>query len=427
MRLTFPPVAPERIQAPYPATAVMLILVASVCYLSLLSFINARGIGVSPALVGLAEALIFAGCLAVLGKRLPLSTIALGLCVCAWIMFTWIVRQSIDTKSLRDLIIPVLFLSLGRYVADAGFADRSLKWIVGIVLAIALFEVLFTASYATLFNSFTFYQSIAGFSESAASFKGQMLSLNGYRPEGIGRTILPALLGSHRASSVFMEPVALGNFAVIILAWGLSKSRQEMRQAGIFIIGALLLITLCDSRFGMLMSVVLIACRCLPTPMLDRLAPAFPFMILGVLLTLAWFAPSTGDNLHGRVTTSGIALLHFDGAYLMGLGSPLPNFGDMGYAYVLSRLGAPLVIALIFVVFMIPMADQRGLRFRAMIVLYIFANLAISGTSAFALKTAGLMWFLFGVLGTTSPEQENAEQTLPALPQVGPGMQGSLT
>jgi putative polymerase len=34
----------------------------------------------------------------------------------------------------------------------------------------------------------------------------------------------------------------------------------------------------------------------------------------------------------------------------------------------------------------------------ALIVLYFFSSLAISGTSVFALKTAGLMWFLFGAL-----------------------------
>jgi putative polymerase len=394
------------ISADYPARLVAVILVTSVCYLSALSFINARGFHVSPALVGLFEAVIFIACLGVLRRQLPLSTLAFSVCVTAWIVFTWVIRQSPDVKSLRDLIIPLLFLSLGRFVADVGFADRCLKWIIGIVVAIAFYEVLFTDSYATLFNTFTFYQNIAGVSEQAASFKGQMLALNGYRPEGIGRTILPALFGSHRASSVFMEPIALGNFAVIILAWGLSKSWSEIVKMPVFVLGAALIITLCDSRFGLLMTATLLATRALPLPVVSRLAPAFPFMILGLLLGLAWLAPSIGDNLHGRVTTSGLALLHFDAAYLMGLGSPLPSFGDMGYAYLLSRFGAPLAVALIAIIFLIPMADQRGSRFRNMIVLYIFANLAISGTSVFALKTAGIMWFLFGILSATSPQSE---------------------
>jgi putative polymerase len=389
--------------AAYPTRTVVAVLMASVCYLSVLSFINARGIHVSPALVGLFEALIFGTCLAVMARHMKLSIVALGFCVVAWIMFTWIVRHSPDVKSLRDLIIPLLFLSLGRYVADVAFAERCLKMVIGIVVAIALFEVMFTETYATLFNSFTFYRNISGISETAASFKGQMLSLNGYRPEGIGRTILPIIFGSHRASSVFMEPIALGNFAVIVLAWGLSKPIREFGKASFFVLAAVLIITLCDSRFGLFMTAVLIASRCVPLPILSRLAPAFPFMILSVLLALAWYFPTIGDNLHGRVTASGSALFHFDTAYLLGLGHPLPSFADMGYAYLFSRFGAPLSIVLIFTIFLIPVSDPRGIRFRAMIVLYIFASLAISGTSVFALKTAGLMWFLFGVLSNAQP------------------------
>ena len=388
----------------YPGTLVTTLLVASVCYLSVLSFLNARGIHASATLVGLVEALIYIVCLGVQVKRLPLSTVALSCAVCAWIVFTWLIRQSPDVKSLRDLLIPVLFLSLGQYVADVGFADRCLKLIVGILVAIGLFEVVFTDSYASLFNTFSFYVNVGGINESSAMFQGQLLTLNGYRPEGIGRTILPFLLGSHRASSVLMEPVSLGNFSVILLAWVLSKSWPEIRKSSALVFCAALLITLCDSRFGLMMSVALIAYRWLPIR--GKLAPALPFLMLAAVLGITSFIPSDGDNLLGRITRSGIELFHFDWSLLLGLSGPLPNFGDMGYAYLLSRFGAPLSIALCVALFLIPMADPRGVRFRALIVLYLFASLAISGTSIFALKTAGLMWFLFGVLSVASGRVE---------------------
>jgi putative polymerase len=91
-------------------------------------------------------------------------------------------------------------------------------------------------------------------------------------------------------------------------------------------------------------------------------------------------------------------LLDFNEARLMGLDSPLPGYGDMGYAYVLSRFGVLQVIALLLVLFLLPCYSERAQRFRGLIVLYFFSSLAISGTSVFALKTAGLMWFLLGVL-----------------------------
>lgn len=382
----------------YQANWVTTILVASVCYLAVLSFANARGLHVSPMLVGLVETFVYAACITAQIRRIPLFTVALSFCVFSWVVFTWLVRQSPDLKSLRDLIIPILFVSLGRYVADAKFADKTLKQLIAILVSLGLFEALFTDAYGRLFNTFSFYVNLGGIRESSAMFEGQMLTLNGYRPEGIGRTILPFLLGPHRTSSALMEPVSLGNFGVILLAWALSKSWKEIRGNPVFAIGAAVLITLSDSRLGLVMAFVLVVVRLFPLPILSRLAPAAPFLILGSVVGLAAFLPSTGDNLLGRITRSGTELLHFDWTLIFGIHGPLPNFGDMGFAYIISRFGAPLCIGLVVAIFTLPMADQRGERFRIMLVLYIFGNLAVSGTSVFALKTAGVMWFLLGVL-----------------------------
>ena len=392
----FYPTAPQ--DATYPARWVKGILIASVCYLSVLSLVNAQLFAASPVLVGLVEAAIYATCVFVQTKRFPLITVALSFCVFTWLAFTWLVRQAPDVKGLRDLIIPILFFSLGRYVANVDFADRCLKLIIVILVAVSLFEVFFTDIYANLFNPFLFYVRIGGIDESAAMYGGQLLTLNGFRPEGIGRTILPQVFGPHRASSLLMEPVALGNFSVILMAWALCKPLKELRKMPVFVLGAAMLITLSDSRFGMMMSAGLMAFRVMPLSFIRRLAPLLPFLILAILIGLTWTMPRVGDNLLGRITMSGIELLQFDSALLMGLGSPLPNYGDMGYAYFLSRFGAPMSIALIVVVFLIPMADDRGVRFRALLVLYMFSNLAISGTSVFALKTAAIAWFLMGVL-----------------------------
>jgi putative polymerase len=397
----------------FPRRWVAAVLVASVCYLSILSFINAQGIRVSAAHTGLFEALIYLGCLGVMLRRLPMSTVAFACFAFAWIIFAWLIRQSIDIKGMRDLIIPIIFLSLGRHVTDVAFADRSLKLILAIVAAVGLFEIFFVDNYARLFNTFSFYVNTGGIAEGHAMYEGQLLTLNGLRPEGIGRTILPFLLGSHRASSVLMEPVGLGNFAVIVLAWLLSKPWPEIRANAILGIGVALLITLCDSRFGLMMSAVLLTARLLPENLLGKLASVAPLLALGIVVGVAAFLPSDGDNVLGRITMTGRALLDFDWPLLLGLDGPLPPFGDMGYAYLLSRFGAPLSIALIAALFMIPMSDQRGIRFRAFAILYLVANLSISGTSVFALKTAGILWFLFGVLSAAQNKPEELSEEEP--------------
>jgi len=377
---------------------VAVILLLAVCNLPLLAFLNARGIAISSALVGLAEALIFALCLAVQMRRLPPWTLALGLGVISWIVLTWLIRQRPDVKSVRDLLIPILFISLGRQVADSVFAERCLRWAAALVLAVGLLEAMFTDAYGSLFNTFSFYAGLGSIRESAAMFSGQTLTLNGFRPEGIGRTLLSALLGAHRTSSLFLEPVSLGNFAVILLAWSLSRDWKDRAKPMLLVLAALVLIVLSDSRFGMLMAALLLGYRLLPMPAFRWVAPVYPFVMFAAILGVGWLMSQFSDTLLGRIANSGHSLLAFDASRLMGFDAPLPGYGDMGYAYVLSRFGVLQVIGLLLVLFLMPCSSERAERFRAMLVLYFFSSLAISGTSVFALKTAGLMWFLLGAL-----------------------------
>lgn len=378
---------------------VSVILLITVCNLPLLAFLNARGMPVSSALVGLGEAFAFALCIAVQMRRLPAWTVALALGLFSWMVLTWLIRQAPDLKGVRDLLIPILFISLGRQVADSEFAERCLYRATVLLLVIGVLEALFTDAYGELFNTFSFYATLGSISESSAAFTGQTLTLNGFRPEGVGRTLLPALLGAHRTSSLFLEPVSLGNFAVIVLAWCLSRDKTDITRRTLLLgASALALIVLSDSRFGMLMTALLVAYRLLPMPAFRWAAPVYPFALLGAILAVAWISPQISDTIVGRISVSGQALQAFDAMRLMGLDAPLPGYGDMGYAYVISRFGVVAVIGLVLVLFFMPCTNERAQRFRAMLVLYLFSNLAISGTSVFALKTAGLMWFVMGAL-----------------------------
>jgi putative polymerase len=371
---------------------------------------NARGVHVSSAHVALTEIFLYALCIGLQLQRMPLAAVALAACVFSWLVFTWLMRQGIDPKGLRDLLIPILFVGLGMQNRSVNFAEKVLKIIVGIVVVMGLFESVFFDVYGLIFNTLSFYGNIGGVRESAAMYGGQTLTLNGFRPEGIGRTLLPSLLGAHRTSSAMMEPVSLGNLGVILLAWGLSKPWRSIQKAPVVILSAALLIVLADSRFGMVMACVFFLARLAPVQVIKRCAPTFPLMILACVLAITLRASAMGDDLLGRVGQSGAALLEFSPRMLLGLQGPLPGFGDMGFAYVISRFGIPLCLLLLLAIFMVPMRSERAQRFRAFVVLYIFSNLAVSGTSVFALKTAGLMWFLFGVLSMAHPQEQEAVQ-----------------
>lgn len=393
---------------------ILFLLFATVSTLPALAFINARGGAITAGWVGLCEAMVFAWCILLQRKHIPVWAVVFGLGLLAWMVFTWLIRQQIDLKSARDLMIPILFISLGRCVADGEFAEDVLRRITFLVLAMAVLEVFFTTSYGVIFNTFSFYAGLGSIRESAAMFDGQTLTLNGFRPEGIGRTFLSGLLGTHRASSVFLEPVSLGNFAVILLAWNLSTAwKNAGLYRGLMCLVALVLIVLSDSRFGMLMAAVLVIYRLLPQPAFAWLAPAYPLLLLAGIVGVASLSLTDGDNFAGRISLTGQALIQLNETALMGLASPLPGFGDMGYAYVITRYGVLTVVCLVVALFWIPVASDRAGRFRAMVVLYCFSSLAISGTSVFALKTAGLMWFVFGALAAdTHPLPASRDQGL---------------
>lgn len=373
------------------------ILIASVVYQAVLALIHTHFYRASALAVATAEFFIYLACVFVLAKRIRLEFVAIVALVLAYLLLLSIFRNALEFKGFRDVMIPLLFYWLGRHVADIGYADRILKVLVIVVLIFGFFELFFLDQYTRLLDIFSYYVSTGTVTISTNFIRDSALNLNGLRPEGIGRTILPALLGSHRISSVFLEPVSLGNFAVIVAAWGLSKPREEYKKALFFILSAITLIALSDSRYGLVVVTLLISMRVAVAERLNVAVIILPFISVLVLVLIGlFFHGGLADNIMGRLFWTGNALLDFNIERILGIqGFDIP-YGDMGYAYLLSRWGVLLCIALWGALWMIRMPDERGNRFRAYGALYISLILTVSGTSFLALKTAGLLWFLVG-------------------------------
>jgi putative polymerase len=103
------------------------------------------------------------------------------------------------------------------------------------------------------------------------------------------------------------------------------------------------------------------------------------------------------------MTTSGQYLSNFNEWNLLGLRDYATNFGDMGYAYVISRFSLIGAALLWGCVYLLPLQDEAARRFRTFLSAYITLILCVSGTSLFALKTAGVMWFALGAMSMRKP------------------------
>lgn len=375
----------------------MALLIAATVYQAALCFMHTHFFKASTSLVILSEFCIYLVCGVLLFRRIELSFVAILTLIGSYLLLLALLRSSLDPKGFRDVIIMVLFYFLGRNFGDEKFADRALKIIIYIVLAMGFFELLLVDLYSKLFNVYSYYLAQGNITTSTNWAEGSTLALNGIRPAGIGRTILPSILGSHRVSSIFLEPVSLGNFAVIVAAWGLSKGRDELRSMAFFLGAAAIMITLADSRYGLVTVGLMVAVRLFISGRGNRVVMVLPFICAVILILFGlYFDGRYSDNIPGRLYSSGITMVRFGAAEIFGLAGYNINFGDMGYSIVLTRFGLFGCIVLWVGLWMVKMRDDRGERFRTYIVIYISLILCISGTSLFALKSAGILWFMLG-------------------------------
>jgi len=74
---------------------------------------------------------------------------------------------------------------------------------------------------------------------------------------------------------------------------------------------------------------------------------------------------------------------------------------DTGYAYFVNNLGLPLALYLLAVFAAFKPRSREAARFKAMISVYYATALCI-GASVFSIKTAALLWFLYGTTNSVA-------------------------
>lgn len=379
-------------------TLTMFIIVGAVSYQLFLCLINTHLFPASRAMVGLAETLLMLACVPLLLPRLLPGVVIfislLGAALCLMALF----RGGVDFKGFRDILIPLWFFWLGKNVGDIKLADRAMAIAVAVVMVVGFYELFALDSFTTVLDIFAYYVSIGNLEEITTYERESNLQMNGIRPEDMGRSLLPWLLDNHRVSSVFLEPVSLGNFATIMVCWGLCRGRDELKKAWLFVLAGLVLMVLSDSRFAVLSVGLLLTVRFLFRGWMLYSAALMPILIMTGLVCLGLFTSIPySDTFVGRLVSSARGLLSFDSAMLLGVDSGA-WFPDQGYAYVLSTFGVILATGFWLTIWLMPMPDERAARFRCFASIYMSLILTISGTSLFAMKTSAILWFLFGAV-----------------------------
>lgn len=378
-----------------------------------LCFVNTRVRGISDSHVMLMEIAIIGTAFLVAADRRSGFYLILGVFT-TYMIFLFTLRGQNDVKALRDIFIPVIFFAMGSRLRDIRLADRLALWSAIIVLVFACFEYFLLDIYLEWFNVLGYYISrgTVTLAESFGATKG--LFISGNRPEP--RTLLP-FLGQHRVSSVFLEPVSMGNFAAIIFAWAMFRHGWGGRW---FLFAAAISMTVfADARFGLftciLMAVLAPVSRIIPRTVW-LVMPIFFLAVIGAY----GIASGThgGDNsLSGRIEATASIISRLPVGVVLGVETTDGFTADSGMAYTLTKFGLIGFPALWALFVFQPLRSARAWEFHSMMILYLILIMVISN-SFFSIKTAALMWFLTGTAAAISlPKRRSLWDRLALAPQ----------
>ena len=391
------------------STLAITVVCATVLFNLVLCFVNTTLFGIGTNAVVATEIVLIGVALGITWYR-SYTLYAILLASTAYFFAVMLIRSEFDPKIARDFLIPIVFFFVGNQLGSLRLADRMVTLLIVIALGVAAFEWLALDTYLHYFDVIHYYlargteQTLESDSAAGLFIKGSDsaagLFVNATR---FGeRTLLP-FLGEHRASGIFMEPVSAGNFGAIAFAWVVLRDRSRVWIFAAKILAIATILVLADARFGFyvcIFTLVIYLAAPVTRPTMLFLAP---FLAVVALLTYAYVDPKQGwdNSIVGRFLSSGRSIATLDGWQALGLRVSevftSGYAGDSGYGYVLAKVGLVGLAAFWALFVYAPSSDPNAQRFRNFIAFYLVSLLTISA-SLFSIKTAALLWFLYGTL-----------------------------
>jgi putative polymerase len=370
---------------------------AAVLFNLVLCFVNTHIVRLSPLSVMATEAAILGAAFLLPftrpGRHPGRLDALLLLFLASWLLLA-ILRQTVDPKLLRDVAIIPVFVLLGLSSRGEGL-HRKIFWLHMVILFFAIWEAVDVPSFVRVFGIAEYFNQTRG-SVSQDWWIDSGLYISAVRPEA--RFLFPDL-PLHRLSSVFLEPVSLGNYVVIATIWLAGFWRHiphRMRQIGV--VGTLLLLVGSDSRMAT------VACALVLLAFLVRrwTPPAAPVLVAPVVIA-AMFLAAAGLGLQSGVDTFGGRIAHavetfrsFTLANYAGLSlDKLREAEDAGFAYIIMAQSLPIALLLWTGMFLRRLRTVEGRFIHLAIAIYVALNLTVSW-SIFTVKTAAILWLLLG-------------------------------
>lgn len=381
------------------------------------------GAGVWPLLIVLSAVLLNAGLAVVNAHIVPLSANAvIGaevlVVVAAHVvvlanyrpqMFPWyaliviivlfsleraVVVGQFDPKFLRDALLIPTFVLLGMTTSPRRLTAL-VVFLHVIVVGGVLFEAFFTQAYSNLFDVKQYYIATRSLDVSDFFNKSSDLFVSATRP---GERFF-SLIDLHRTSSVLLEPVSLGNYVIIVTAFLCANSkRMSWKVSAFLLMGNFVSLIGCDGRLAAVLSVVIILIAMVATWLPWKSALLYlPLTLVGAVAFVVLAHPDVADNFPGRVAYGIDLLARYDLLDWFGNSDRLVvDAADSGIAYTITTQSVIGLAA--FWCFLVLNAKEQTpeqVKYLHAVCIYLALSMLVS-YSLFSIKTAALLWFIYG-------------------------------
>lgn len=303
-------------------------------------------------------------------------------------------RDEFLMKPIRDMIIMPVFMVLG--LSAARLKVTPMLFALGIfAFIVAMWEGFALDQFTEYFNIRKYYVDKGVMTEE--QFSQANLIVSGFRPNESFLLDLPF----HRLSSVFLEPVSLGFLGFITGLYFVAIKRNI--SATTFVMGLILsyaLIMISDARMAFMSLTLMLIIRPVVARIDHRFAAlVFPsILIIALIIYVTEIFGTTGEGIGWRVDDSMNRLAKMDFDLFIGL-SAKTHFAEDSALLKLFQFQGILGVLLFWlapIFFMRRMAEEPRIYLFGITIFLSFGF--IISSAILTIKTAALLWFLYGYL-----------------------------
>jgi putative polymerase len=403
-----------------------LVLIGSMVFNAGLAIVNGHIFPLSQPMIIAAEAIFVSAALLLVlmawrPEMSPSLMLMVMLVVIAVARALWMVQP--EPKYLRDVLLIPTFFMLGMTFDDRGLS-RTVLVIHSIVFVVCLFEALAPQAFSDLFRIQDYYINTRGNSIDEFYNTNSELFISATRPD----ERFFSFVDWPRLSSIFLEPVSLGNYCTVVTCFICSSFRRMGRLATWYMaLGTLFMLIGCDGRLATASCIIIVAVSII-APRLPRMTPvlyipgAVAFVI--ALVTIAGLK-SGNDDFGGRLAHTVELLLQFDVPDLAGASNEYINQAmDSGVAYLILTQSLPGFILLwAYIGFGTKEDTAEQVRYTHALTLYLALSMMVS-YSFLTIKTAALLWFVQGVLQSSPARHPEDQLTSGRREPISPAAEG---